>query len=77
MLQRLEEDTQNMQSSGKIPASEYRIRENLINTLRRKFVEVSKEYSNAQTKYKGAIHKKVERQVRIVKPDATNEEVGN
>ena len=51
------------------------IRENLNNTLTRKFVDEMKEYQNAQQKYKSDIKKKVKRQVQIVKPDATNEEI--
>ena len=47
---------------------EVRIRDNLVNTLTRKFVDVMKEYQNAQTKYKTDIKKKVKRQVQIVKP---------
>ena len=35
----------------------------------------SKEYQNAQTKYKTDIKKKVKRQVQIIKPDATAEEI--
>ena len=46
-----------------------------MNTLTRKFVEVMKEYQNVQTKYKTDIKKKVKRQVQIVKPDATVEEI--
>lgn len=34
-----------------------------------------KEYQNAQTKYKTDIKKKVKRQVQIIKPDATAEEI--
>jgi t-SNARE complex subunit (syntaxin) len=34
-----------------------------------------KEYQNIQTKYKTDIKKKVKRQVQIVKPDATSEEI--
>ena len=48
---------------------------NLANTLTRKFVDVMKEYQNAQTKYKTDIKKKVKRQVQIIKPDATAEEI--
>ena len=56
-------------------SSEVRIRENVGNTLYRKFVEVMKDYQNAQTKYKADLKKKVKRQVQIVKPDATAEEI--
>jgi t-SNARE complex subunit (syntaxin) len=77
LLQRLREDTERMRtSSGAAKQTpEIRIRENLANTLTRKFVDVMKEYQNAQTKYKTDIKKKVKRQVQIVKPDATTEEI--
>ena len=52
-----------------------RIRENLCNTLTRKFIDEMKLYQNAQQKYKSDIKKKVTRQVQIVKPDATDEDV--
>ena len=78
LLQRLREDTERLKATsiqeGK-QTPEIRIRENLSNTLTRKFVDVMKEYQNAQTKYKNEIKKKVKRQVQIVKPDATSEEI--
>lgn len=77
ILQRLREDTERLKTSnaGTKQTPEIRIRENLANTLTRKFVDVMKEYQNAQTKYKTDIKKKVKRQVQIVKPDATTEEI--
>ena len=77
LLQRIREDTENLKKSnnGTKQTPEVRIRENLSNTLTRKFVDVMKEYQNAQTKYKTDIKKKVKRQVQIVKPDATTEEI--
>lgn len=79
MLQHLRLDTERMKSSATPPAdvkpSDLRIRENLLNTLMRRFVEVMKEYQNEQTNYKSEIVKKVRRQVQIVKPDATEEEI--
>lgn len=78
-LTSLREETDRMkqeaQSSNIKQTPEIRIRDNLVNTLTRKFVEVMKEYQNAQTKYKTEIKKKVKRQVQIVKPDATMEEI--
>jgi len=56
-------------------ANELRIRENLGSTLSRKFVEVVKEYQKKQQDYKDDVKKKVTRQVRIVKEDATEEEI--
>ena len=55
--------------------NECRIRENLANTLTRKFVDIMKDYQNVQQKFKTDIKKKVKRQVQIVKPDATSEEI--
>lgn len=77
LLQRLREDTERLKTSGNAQKQtpEIRIRENLANTLTRKFVDVMKEYQNAQTKYKTDIKKKVKRQVQIVKQDATSEEI--
>jgi len=76
LLQKLREDTERMKSQPTAKnLSEIRIRENLVNTLTRKFVDVMKEYQSVQTKYKTEIKKKVKRQVQIVKADATSEEI--
>lgn len=52
-----------------------RVRENMNTTLTRKFVDEMKIYQQAQQQYKTDIKKKVKRQVQVVKPDATDEEV--
>ena len=52
-----------------------RIRKNLENTLTRKFVGVTKDYQDQQTKYKADIKRKVARQLQNVKPDVTEEEI--
>ncbi len=44
-------------------------------TLTRKFVDEMKLYQQAQQQYKTDIKKKVKRQVQIVKPNATDEEI--
>jgi t-SNARE complex subunit (syntaxin) len=54
-----------------------RIRDNLCNTLTRKFIDEMKAYQSAQQKYKTDIKTKVKRQVQIVKPDATDEDIDN
>jgi t-SNARE complex subunit (syntaxin) len=76
LLQKLREATEKMRTTSK-PGGEadIRIRENLANTLTRKFVDVMKEYQTAQQKFKTEIKKKVKRQVQIVKPDATSDEI--
>jgi t-SNARE complex subunit (syntaxin) len=75
ILQKLREDTERMKTTDKTGNGEVRIRENLVTTLTRKFVDVMKEYQTVQTKYKTEIKKKVKRQVQIVQPNATNEDV--
>ena len=75
LLQRIREDTARLQDNATSKASEIRIRTNLTDTLTRKFVDVMKEYQNSQTKFKTDIKKKVKRQVQIVKPDASPEEI--
>ena len=73
LLKKLREDTEAFGPEEK--QSEVKIRVNLTSTLARKFIDVMKEYQNAQTKYKTDIKKKVKRQVQIIKPDATAEEI--
>ena len=75
LLARIREETDKIKSSSAGNNPESRIRENLVNTLTRKFVDVMKDYQNVQQKYKTDIKKKVKRQVQIVKPDATSEEI--
>lgn len=59
MLQHLRVDTERIKTSAAGKASDLRIRENLLNTLMRKFVDVMKDYQNEQSKYKGEVVKKV------------------
>mmetsp|Transcript_9386 Transcript_9386/g.13057 ORF Transcript_9386/g.13057 Transcript_9386/m.13057 type:complete len:351 (-) Transcript_9386:81-1133(-) len=75
LLALLKEDNAKLKKEDSVKASDMRIRENLCNTLTRKFIDEMKLYQNAQQKYKSDIKKKVTRQVQIVKPDATNEEI--
>lgn len=76
ILQKLREATEKMKAASKPAAqADIRIRENLANTLTRKFVDVMKEYQSTQQKFKAEIKKKVKRQVEIVKPNATPEEI--
>ena len=76
LLQSLREETERQKTSTNSgEKNEIRIRENLINTLTRKFVEVMKAYQNSQQKFKTDIKKKMKRQLQIVKPDATPEEI--
>lgn len=60
-----------------VGASEARIRSNMHGTLTRKFVDLMAEYQEIQTKYKNKYRERVERQYRIVKPNATRDEIDN
>mmetsp|Transcript_7695 Transcript_7695/g.10296 ORF Transcript_7695/g.10296 Transcript_7695/m.10296 type:complete len:330 (-) Transcript_7695:117-1106(-) len=75
LLAILKEDNAKLKKEGSVKSSDMRVRENLCNTLTRKFIDEMKLYQGAQQKYKSDIKKKVTRQVQIVKPDATNEEI--
>lgn len=75
MLSKMKDETTKLRQDSRCTPSQLRIRDNLTNTLTRKFVDVMKDYQNAQTKYKAFIKDKVQRQVQIVKPDASTEEI--
>mmetsp|Transcript_56667 Transcript_56667/g.67884 ORF Transcript_56667/g.67884 Transcript_56667/m.67884 type:complete len:324 (-) Transcript_56667:136-1107(-) len=75
MLAFIKETTGTLKEKKEVKASDLRVRENLCNTLTRKFIDEMKEYQNSQQKYKADIKKKAKRQIQIVKPDATEEEV--
>lgn len=75
LLGLLKEDTEVLKNDGKLNASDVRVRENMVTTLTRKFVDEMKLYQQAQQQYKTDLKNKVKRQVLVVKPDATDEEV--
>jgi len=69
-------DAENKEMAGTQKGSaEYRIRTNMHGTLTRKFLDLMTEYQGVQTKYKNKYRERVERQYKIVKPDATTEEI--
>lgn len=71
----LKEENVKFKADGTVKDSDMRIRENLCNTLTRKFIDEMKLYQEAQQKYKADLKAKGERQVKSLKPDATPEEV--
>lgn len=75
MLELLKEETGKLKDEDKATESDLRVRENMLNTLTRKFIDEMKLYQGAQQKYKTDIQSKVKRQVQIVKPEATDEEI--
>eukprot|EP00325_Prymnesiales_sp_UTEX-LB-985_P002517 CAMPEP_0174697614 /NCGR_PEP_ID=MMETSP1094-20130205/3427_1 /TAXON_ID=156173 /ORGANISM="Chrysochromulina brevifilum, Strain UTEX LB 985" /LENGTH=346 /DNA_ID=CAMNT_0015894623 /DNA_START=65 /DNA_END=1105 /DNA_ORIENTATION=+ len=56
-------------------SSEARIRTNMHGTLTRKFVDLMKDYQELQTKHKNKYRDRVKRQFKIVKPQATEQEI--
>lgn len=76
LLQSMREETDALKKDpSRAKPSEVRVRENLQNTLTRKFVDLAKDYQNRQNKYKTSVKKKAERQILAVKPGATEEEL--
>ncbi|KAK5575991.1 hypothetical protein RB653_007127 [Dictyostelium firmibasis] len=55
--------------------TEVRIRSNMLTTLTQKFIEMMREYQEIQNNYKNKYKEKIERQYKIVKPDATQQEI--
>merc|ERR1719232_179626 len=74
-LEMMTQETKRLNDIGELKPSDIRIRENLCRTLTMKFIDVMKAYQSAQQKYRSDMKEKVKRQILIVKPDATDEEV--
>lgn len=75
LLKGLEDENERAKGTGQLQENEMRIRENLVNTLKRKLADTVKLYQSRQQEYKEATKEKVSRQIRIMKQDATEEEV--
>jgi len=75
LLGDLKNENEVLKSKDEISDSDLRVRENILNTLTRKFIDEMKAYQSAQQNYKTDIQRKMKRQVKVVKPDATDEEV--
>jgi t-SNARE complex subunit (syntaxin) len=75
LLSLLREENKKYEDEKTINHSNLRKRENLVNTLTRKFIDEMKEYQNAQQAFKVNIRKKAVQQIKFVKEDATPEEV--
>jgi len=71
-------DAQNKElasNAAKLGTAQHRIRTNMHQTLTRKFLDLMQEYQEVQTKYKNKYRERVERQYKIAKPDATQDEI--
>lgn len=56
-------------------SSQFKIHQNMHGSITKKFVELMKDYDGVQTKYKSLLRDRVARQVKVVNPNATPEEV--
>mmetsp|Transcript_4397 Transcript_4397/g.6552 ORF Transcript_4397/g.6552 Transcript_4397/m.6552 type:complete len:298 (+) Transcript_4397:48-941(+) len=74
LLSNIKTETEAIEQKGGV-ASELRIRNNMYQTLTNSFVSTVRTYQQAQQDYKDKMKEKVARQVRIVKPEATYEEI--
>jgi len=70
-----EENASLKKTEGAAKPTDLRVRENLVNTLLRKFIDEMKRYQNSQQQYKTDVKKKVTRQVQMIRPNATDQEV--
>mmetsp|Transcript_5878 Transcript_5878/g.9552 ORF Transcript_5878/g.9552 Transcript_5878/m.9552 type:complete len:310 (+) Transcript_5878:43-972(+) len=61
--------------NGSATVSESRIRSNMQGTLTRKFMDLMTEFQTLQTKYKTRIKETIERQCKIVNPEASQEDI--
>lgn len=75
LLKVLKEENNKLKEEGTLKNSDMRVRENLCNTLTRKFIDEMKIYQAAQQKFKTDIKSKAERQILNMKEDATPEEI--
>ncbi|CAK4676643.1 unnamed protein product [Aphanomyces euteiches] len=75
LLELIKKETADKKKDKNVPASEMRIRDNMSTTLTRKFMDTMKDYQKAQQKFKSDMKNKVKRQVQIVKPDASEQEI--
>merc|ERR1719330_1006912 len=75
MLELLKEENAKFKKEKTVKDSDMRIRENLCNTLTRKFIDEMKLYQSTQQKYKTDLKDKAVRQIKLIKPEATPDEV--
>ncbi|KAI0082726.1 t-SNARE [Panus rudis PR-1116 ss-1] len=66
---------QNLEMKPVQPGEDVRMRKNRLSFLRNKFVEGLQNYQQVERDYRARYKQRVERQFKIVKPDATPEEI--
>ncbi|TFK54999.1 t-SNARE [Heliocybe sulcata] len=63
--------------SQAIPGADARIKKNQLSLVRKKFMEAVQKYQTVEADYRSRYKQRVERQFKIVKPNATPEEVAS
>jgi len=71
----LKNQIQDLEKESVPPGQDPRIRKNQTSLVRSKFVEALQNYQQVEQQYRSRYRQRVERQFKIVKPDATSEEV--
>lgn len=75
LLTAIKAKTEELEASGGTQPTELRLRKQMYSQITQHFVNAVRSYQQAQQTYKSKMKSKVARQVRIVKPDATYEEI--
>jgi len=75
LLTVLKEENKKLNENETLKNSDMRVRENLCNTLTRKYIDEIKLYQSAQQKFKTYLKAKGKRQHLYINPDATEEEI--
>jgi len=68
-------DESSKKNKGKGGPAQAKIRSNMQGALTKKFLDLMQEYQELQTKYKNKFRERVATQYKMVKPDATGEEI--
>lgn len=74
-LKSIKDQNDSMKSDAKANSNELRIRQNMHATTANKFMSVMKDYQACQVKYKEGMSNKLTRQVKVVNPNATAEDI--
>jgi len=74
-LEAMKKGTEEFSGSGEGSKTEIRLRTNMHGTLSTKFLELMQEYQQVQAEYTAKYKERVRREMKIVKPEATEEEI--
>ncbi len=74
-LQNCKKKNDEMKSDPNVKVSELKVRQTTHSPLAQKFMAAMKSYQQVQVTYKENVKKKVTRQVKVVNPDATDDQI--